>query len=108
MDRTELVAVTAAILFAAFCIGWGACWAWHRFTRVSHADVGELDRLAAALHEAEEARDAAIAYLEQREAELTARLAQSEAELAAAMDGLRAARAEAGDLRAWIEEQNRA
>lgn len=106
MDRTELIAVTAAILFVAFCVGWGACWALQRFTRVSESDMGELDRLAASLHEAEEARDAAIAYQEQREDELTARLNQSEAELSAAMDGLRAARAEAADLRAWIEQQN--
>jgi prophage endopeptidase len=105
MDRTELIVVTATVLFAAFCIGWGACWAWHRLTRVTGADVSELDRMASALHEAEEARDLAVAHQEQREAELTARLNQSEAELAAAMDGLRAARTEAADLRAWIEQQ---
>ncbi|HBG97358.1 MAG: hypothetical protein JKP98_24715 [Rhodobacteraceae bacterium] len=106
MDRTELVIVTALILFVAFCIGWGTCWAWHRFTRVTGADVSELDSMAAALHEAEEARDAAVAYQEQREAALTAQLNQSEAELSAAMDGLRAARTEAAELRAWIEQQN--
>lgn len=107
MDRTELVVVTAAILFVAFCIGWGTCWAWHRFTRVVGSDVAEIDRLAGGLHEAEEARDAAIAYQEQREAELTARLNQTEAELAAAMDGLRSARGEAEELRAHIESLNR-
>ena len=49
-----------------------------------------------------ETRDQAIAYLEQRERELTNRLAQTEAELGAAMDGLRDSRSEAEDLRAYI------
>jgi prophage endopeptidase len=51
--------------------------------------------MAQALHEAEEVRDQAITYLQQREAELTNQLAQTEAELRAAMDGLREARHEA-------------
>ena len=55
------------------------------------------------LHDAEETRDQAITYLQQREAELTNQLAQTEAELSAAMDGLREARREAEELRAWIE-----
>ena len=48
------------------------------------------------LHEAEETRDQAIVYLQQREAELTNQLSQTEAELAAAMEGLRDARAQLG------------
>ena len=46
------------------------------------------------LHEAEETRDQAITYMQQREAELTNQLTQTEAELQAAMDGLGAARGE--------------
>ena len=103
MNRTEFTIATAVILFAAFAMGWFAYWLLHRFARGAGADMGELDRLAQALHEAEEARDQAIVYLEQREAELTSRLAQAEAELAATMDGLRDARAEAEELRRYIE-----
>ncbi len=44
--------------------------------------------------------------MEQREAELTNRVSQTEAELRAAMEGLRDARAEAGELRAYIERMN--
>jgi len=65
--------------------------------------MGELDRISQELHEAEETRDRAISYLQQREAELTNQLTQTEAELRAAMDGLREARAEAEDLRAHVE-----
>jgi len=65
--------------------------------------VGELDKMAQALHEAEETRDQAITYLQQREAEMTNQLAQTEAELRAAMDGLRAARADAEDMRTRLE-----
>ena len=103
MNRTEFILTTAVILFVAFCVGWFANWLVHRFTRVSADDVGELDRMSQELHEAEETRDQAITYLQQREAELSNQLSQTEAELRAAMDGLRDARAEAEELRAYVE-----
>ena len=80
----------------------------NRFTRVSKAEVGELDRMAQALHEAEETRDQAITYLQQREAEITNQLSQTEAELRAAMDGLRDARQEAEEMRTYIERNQNA
>ena len=95
MSRTEFVIATAIILFVAFCLGWFANWLVHRFSRVAQGDVAELDRMSQELHEAEETRDQAITYLQQREAELTNQLSQTEAELRAAMDGLRDARHEA-------------
>ena len=106
MNRTELIFATAVILFVAFSLGWFASWLINRFTRVTKAEIGELDRMAQALHEAEETRDQAITYLPQREAEITNQLAQTEAELRAAMDGLRDARHEAEELRMYIEKNN--
>jgi uncharacterized protein YlxW (UPF0749 family) len=103
MDRTEFILATAIILFVAFMLGWFAYWLLHKLTRVNVADVGEFDRMAQALHTAEEQRDQAVTYLQQREAELTNRLTQTEAELQAAMDGLRDARTEAEELRSYIE-----
>ncbi|WP_084863031.1 hypothetical protein [Salibaculum halophilum] len=103
MNRTEFIIATAIVLFVAFSLGWFANWLINRFTRVSKSEVGELDKMAQALHEAEETRDQAITYLQQREAEMTNQMAQTEAELRAAMDGLRAARAEAEDLRSRLE-----
>ena len=103
MNRTEFVVVTAIILFVAFCLGWFAHWLVHRFSRVSQSDGDRLERMSQELHEAEETRDQAITYLQQREAELTNQLAQTEAERAAAMDGLREARHEAEEMRAWME-----
>lgn len=102
MNRTEFILATAVILFAAFALGWFAFWLVNRFTRVTKADIGELDRMAQALHEAEETRDQAIIYLQQREAEISNQLSQTEAELRAAMEGLRDARAEAEGLRDQI------
>jgi len=102
MNRTEVIIATALILFAAFAIGWVASWAVHRLTRVSGADLAELDKMAEALHAAEETRDQALARLAEREAELTSRLRQCKAELNAAMDGLRDARREAEELRSFI------
>jgi len=103
MSRTEFILTTAAILFVAFAMGWFANWLVHRFTRVHQSDVADLDRMSQELHEAEETRDQAITYLQQREAELTNQLTQTEAELNAAMDGLRAARQDAEELRAHVE-----
>jgi prophage endopeptidase len=60
----------------------------------------------AGLHEAEETRDQAITYLQQREAEMSNQISQTEAELRAAMDGLREARREAEELRTYIERNN--
>jgi hypothetical protein len=103
VNRTEFILVTAIVLLAAFAMGWFAHWLLHRFTRVTDGDMGEVDRLAQALHEAEEMRDQAITYLQQREAELTGQLAQSEAELRAAMEGLRDARRHAQELENRLE-----
>jgi len=103
MNRTEFIIATAIILFVAFMLGWFASWLVNRFTRVTKAEIGELDKMAQSLHEAEETRDQAITYLQQRESEMTNQQAQTEAELRAAMDGLRDARREAEELRAYVD-----
>ena len=103
MNRFEFIVAIAAILFVAFVLGWLVHWLVARFNQVSSADLGEMEELAKALHDAEETRDQAIAYLQQREAELTNQLSQTEAELRAAMDGLRESRQESEELRAYIE-----
>src|SRR6056297_1746762 len=103
MNRTEFIIATAIILFVAFCLGWFANWLVHRFIRVNQSDIGELDRMAQELHEAEETRDQAITYLQQREAELTSQIAQTEAELSAAMEGLHNARQDAEEMRDKLE-----
>lgn len=108
MNRTEFIVATAIILFVAFMLGWFASWLVHRLTRVSQSDISELDNMAQAMHEAEEARDEAIAYVQKREAQMTNQLAQTEAELRAAMDGLRDARQEAEELRGYIERMSQA
>lgn len=98
MSRTEFIIITVIVLMAAFALGWLANWLVHRFSRVSGADISELERLAQSLHEAEEMRDQAITYLHHREEELGRELSQVRAELVAAMDGLREARAYAEAL----------
>jgi prophage endopeptidase len=106
MNRTEFIVATAIILLLAFAAGWFTYWLLHRFTRVAGGDMGEMDRLAQSLHEAEEMRDQAIVYLENREGELMNQIAQTEAELRAAMEGLRDARHEAEEMRAYIERMH--
>ncbi len=107
MNRTEFIFATAIVLFVAFLLGWFSYWLVHRFLRATQSeDMGELDRMAQQLHESEEQRDQAVAYFQQRQADLENRLAQTEAELRAAMDGLRDARQEAEELRAYIERNS--
>jgi prophage endopeptidase len=106
MNRTEFVIATAIILLVAFALGWFMHWLLHRFTRVAGGDMAEMDRLAQSLHEAEELRDQALAYMDQREAELTNQISQTEAELRAAMEGLRDARHEAEEMRTYIERMH--
>ena len=103
MDHIEFIIATSVILFVAFGLGWFAFWLLHRFTRIAGADLTEVDRLAQSLHEAEETRDQALLYMEHREAELANQLSQTEAELRAAMEGLRTARNETEELRAYID-----
>lgn len=108
MNGTEFIAATAGILFVAFLAGWFAHWLISRITRVTRNDMDDLDRMAQELHKAEEERDEAVTYFQNREAELSNKLSQTEAELHAAMDGLRAARHEAEELRAYIDRQAKA
>ena len=35
----------AAIIFAAFCLGWGACWLHQKFTRGSPEDAKAIEKL---------------------------------------------------------------
>ncbi len=105
MNRTELIAATAAVLFVAFVLGWFVSWLMHRFTRVTTSNLGELDHLAQQVHEAEEARDAAVVEMRDRERELSNRLAQTEAELNAAMEALRVSRAEVETLQERLDEE---
>lgn len=104
MERTELILVVAGALFAAFALGFFANWLVTRLSRVSHAEIGELDAMSEALHNAEEARDAAEAQAAANVAQMHNRLAQTEAELRAAMEGLREARHEAEELRRALSE----
>ena len=106
MDRTELVIIMAIILFLTFVLGWGSHWLFRKFNRVDTSNVAELDHMASSLHDAEETRDEAIAYMQGREAEVLGQLGQADAELTAAMDGLGEARREAAELRVYIEENS--
>jgi septal ring factor EnvC (AmiA/AmiB activator) len=108
VNGTEFIAATAAILFMAFLAGWFTHWLISRITRVTRSDMDDLDKMAQELHHAEEERDQAVIYMQQRETELTNKMAQTEAELEAAMDGLRDARRETEELRTYIERANQA
>jgi hypothetical protein len=108
MDRSELVIATAILLFGAFLLGFLSHWVVNRLSHVSKSDLSELEAMAEALHDAEEARDEALAERIAVETRLGARLTQAEAELRAAMEGLREARHESESLRAELRRAGRA
>ncbi|SMO38593.1 hypothetical protein [Paracoccus laeviglucosivorans] len=105
MDRNEFIIATAIILFAAFILGWFASWLIHRLSRVTRADMGELEKMAQQLHDAEEARDKAVTELEEREADLVAKLGTAESELRAAQDQLAESQTEIEELREYIDRK---
>lgn len=106
MDRIELIVVTTIVVFLAIVLGWFAHGMVRRFIRVQGSELSEIDWMAKALQDAEEARDQAVENLKRREAELLSKLNEAQAETRAAMDSLRELRREAGELHAYIERVN--
>ena len=53
MDRQQFITLTALALFTAFLAGWIARFLVARLVRPAGNDLGELDRLARELHEAD-------------------------------------------------------
>ena len=95
MNREEFIISAAIVLFFAFILGWLSRWLLQRLNMVSEKDLNELNKISAALHEAEQNNEQS----RNRQLELNKNISQLEAELAAAMDGLRSARLEMEDLR---------
>lgn len=130
-DRAELEIAIGVTLAAAILLGWLLHALWRRLSPVPTSHAGRMAVMARRLHEAEEARDAAIearlsaetavnactaehqramADLEarivtaaaRREAELERALRAMTADRDASMDGLRQARARIAELEAGI------
>ncbi|WBU58286.1 hypothetical protein [Paracoccus sediminicola] len=103
MIRNDFILATALILFAAFVLGWFTSWLIARVTRPGRAEIDGHAKLVAELHEAEQARDQAVAEGKQREAALHERLGFATTELASARNALQDAGEEIEELRAYIE-----
>lgn len=108
MDRTLFITITTIILLSAFLLGWFAHWVITRVARLRGSNMDEVDKLAQMLHDAEEMRDQAIVYIEQREQELMGQTHQVEAELRAVTEGLREARYENEEMRKYIQKHIKA
>ena len=101
MNREEFIISAAIVLFLTFLLGWLSRWLLQRLNMVSEKDLKDLDKISAALLEAEEDNEKA----KNRELELNKKISQLEAELAAAMDGLRAVRLETEELKSSLIEK---
>ena len=103
MNREEFIISAAVVLFLAFLLGWLSRWFLQRLNMVSEKDLKELNKISAALLEAEKDNEKA----RNRELELNKKISQLEAELEAAMEGLRAARLETEELESSLVEKKR-
>ena len=101
MNREEFIISAAIVLFLTFLLGWLSRWLVQRLNMVSEKDLKDLNKISAALLEAEEGNEKA----KNRELELNKKISQLEAELGAAMDGLRAARLETEELKSSLIEK---
>ena len=101
MNREEFIISAAIVLFLTFLLGWLSRWLLQRLNMVSEKDLKDLNKISAALLEAEEDNEKA----KNRELELNKKISQLEAELEAAMDGLRTARLETEELKSSLIEK---
>ena len=101
MNREEFIISAAIVLFLTFLLGWLSRWLLQQLNMVSEKDLKDLNKISAALLEAEEDNEKA----KNRELELNKKISQLEAELAAAMDGLRAVRLETEELKSSLIEK---
>ena len=101
MNREEFIISAAIVLFLTFLLGWLSRWLIQRLNMVSEKDLKDLNKISAALLEAEEDNEKA----KNRELELNKKISQLEAELEAAMDGLRASRLETEELKSSLIEK---
>jgi len=104
MNRTELTVIVAATFMVAILIGWILRWLYSRIGQAGLSTSGGSNDLAARLHAAEEARDAAYLDRDQTVGDMKKRLVQTEAELKAAMEGLGDARRDADAIRRELAE----
>jgi hypothetical protein len=102
MNRNELTLVIALVLFAAVVLGWCLRWFWSRL--VSGAPINP-ESMAARLHEAELAKEAAIGRLADTERNYANLLNQAIAERDAAMGSIGPLRVEVEALRAALAER---
>lgn len=100
MNRTELTLGVAAVLLLAVITGW--CLRWI-YSRLSAGAPVAADSMAARLHEAELAKEAAINRLVETERNYANMLKQAHAERDATMETVGQMRREAEALRAALE-----
>lgn len=103
MDRNEFVIAVMVLLFGSYLLGFLTHWIVTRLSRVSDAEIGQLDAMAEDLHQAEEERDAAKAERHRLEMQTRTELGELRAELATTRQALRSAMEEADELRAYVE-----
>ena len=101
MNREEFIISAAIVLFLTFLLGWLSRWLLQRLNMVFEKDLKDLNKISAALLEAEEDNEKA----KNRELELNKKISQLEAELEAAMDGLRSARLETEEFKSSLIEK---
>ncbi len=106
MDRTEFIVAVMILLFGAYLLGFLTHWIVTRLSRVSDAELSQLDTMAENLYRAEEERDAEREARHRTEIQMRTEVGEMRAELSATRDALRSAQEEAEELRTFIAVKN--
>lgn len=106
MDRNEFIIAVMVLLFGSYLLGFLTHWIVTRLSRVSDAEISQLDEMAEDLHQAEEERDAAKAERHRLEIRSRTEIGELRSEMATTREALLSARAEAEELRSFIETEN--
>ncbi|MEM8553553.1 MAG: hypothetical protein AAGF71_01885 [Pseudomonadota bacterium] len=106
MDRNEFIIAVMVLLFGSFLLGFLTHWVVTRLSRVSDAEIGQLDAMAEDLHRAEDERDAAKEARHRLELQARTEIADLKSELTATREALDSALAEGEELREFIQTEN--
>lgn len=100
MDKNSLMITVVIALVGAVCLGWVLRWVFSGLNNgAGPRSIKQTSDIAGRLHEAEDAREAAVTQLFKTEAEFELRIKQLQAELVVSEENLAKARGQTEEIR---------
>lgn len=108
MDRNEFIIAVMVLLSGSYLLGFLTHWIVTRLSRVSDAEISQLDELAEDLHRAEDERDQARADRHRLDIETRAKIGELRSELVSTQEALTSAETELNELRDLQRDEKQA